>query len=1706
MALSLPPPWTTWRMGWVWWSSQLPPATKFFFDYEFENLWIDNSLEADPEAEALIEDWRFSVDLTRNTVLTNAAATYEVDDCYVGACELGTLISDAIFDYTNKIVPGCQALFINAGALQEDLSVGQVTYADINEMLPFEGEIVVVNMTGSLLMEAFEYFVTRAGDAWGGRPVLLGMRIQYELNSPSSSSGTLLHAHIVKDDVASVNTTNWDDFEPIDEEKTYCVIIDEFLLHGGDGYTMFDKAEVIYHDYYNSINSVVQDYVATFDMLDLTLRDNVVNKANDLCGWSESLPDGPCSDNGECVFSRCICSPQDSEYKNWDGVYCQIEIKRVGLVLPLFVNMSNSMVVNRPSFEAMYAVKRAIDSHNELTMANASLVTGDDDRPFLMKLAVRNVRLSTSNITAYNLTEYLCKDDISTTTDFLFEHADSFEVENPAIAAVESLFDAFDSRGVDAVMVGSVFRRLVFSVHDTVVRLIEEDATKTETPPVLSYELRLLLSSESKNAMPHLFRTASPVAYESNPLLETVKEAGRGVWDELAVIMINSTDYGDLYTPVDVPEWLDKFMDDPLTKLRVYVCRNCEETSKEESASSATVYTRQSVEDALEIVKELGFHVVMLLGGVLDSQRMLTAAYESGMLGYPYSWFLGSTICDSSLLRIRDIPLSALMGVGCVVPYLGTHRDEYRKTLEDYRQQECTFPKCETDECIPPGRELLETTPTDDAATRRHSRRLRNKADMCDAFFTVVEEGGWDVGGFSFAGVRDAGLLQSGGENDRLGVNSLAVSSEGDRRLLEEIESDELKVLRYLLDLSGAEECDCDLGTDDSGALLWAENEQATHCHNFLWSTECVCGGADPDRTSLTDSFLSTEPYAIDTIRILQEAFRNDIYSMTRMVADVSLQTGITSDLVRFDQTKARTSGQVFEVRNLVYDAVTGTLEARQVGYWADSAELCGTCFDDFSWVYSDGSSQAPPDRTEDGDDAGMSAQAIAASIAGSVVGAALLGAWQYTRILKKRLKTNWESKTWIIKGGELKFLEKLGSGAFGDVYSGMWRGGPVAIKRVTSTSEKLSAAEKENFMKELEVLSELRHPNVVLFMGACLEKQNTCLVTEYMTKGSLYEVLHSKTQLTWERRLQIALDAAKGMCFLHNSNPSILHRDLKSPNLLVDSDFRTKVSDFGLVTFQNRVKSSINTDTVLNGAMSVLWMAPEVLRAEPFTKKSDVYSFGIIFNEILTRQHPFGDLNLDQVRAGVLMRQLRPEKRKNLPAMTDELLDRLWAQEAGDRPTFDDVVVDLQDIIGFRPRTIKGESSRNTLNGQPIPPEMSLTWEIEPQEVTLQDKLGHGAFGVVYRGLWKGSSVAVKRLLESKVRDDMLRSFREEVALMASFRHPNIVLFMGACSTPPDLMLITELMPNGSVDSYLYDTRKSLSFSLVLRWATDAARGLTYLHSHSPPVMHRDMKSANMLLSADLTVKLSDFGLSRTKTSAQTMTSMLGTPVWMPPEVIMAQDYDEKCDVYSFGIVLWEMLARKIPFSSLRRHEILVGVASEGLRPPLNELIVPNTPQWFINLMQLCWLAEPPQRPSSQDVLRALEAENIRDVAGSDSFEQTASPIPSVSTLRLSSKSPRFSQRLMGKTPPPVTSHTNGSAEAEVTRSPAAAQSPSSNGAVASSDSFPVDDMSPSPAMSSPQQRPVRLPPLSDLSLETNEPNPDPPGVIRSDPALNED
>ncbi|KAI4325156.1 hypothetical protein MLD38_030577 [Melastoma candidum] len=258
--------------------------------------------------------------------------------------------------------------------------------------------------------------------------------------------------------------------------------------------------------------------------------------------------------------------------------------------------------------------------------------------------------------------------------------------------------------------------------------------------------------------------------------------------------------------------------------------------------------------------------------------------------------------------------------------------------------------------------------------------------------------------------------------------------------------------------------------------------------------------------------------------------------------------------------------------------------------------------------------------------------------------------------------------------------------------------------------------------------------------------------------------------------------------------------------------------------------------------------------------------------------------------------------------------------------------------------------------------------WNINFSEIAVGTRVGIGFFGEVFRGIWNGTDVAIKVFLEQDLTAENMEDFCNEISILSRLRHPNVILFLGACTMPPHLSMVTEYMEMGSLYNliHLSGQKKKLSWRRRLKILRDICRGLMCIHRMK--IIHRDLKSANCLVNKHWTVKICDFGLSRVMTEPPMQdSSCAGTPEWMAPELIRNEPLNDKCDIFSLGVIMWELCTLNRPWDGVPPERVVYAVANEGSR-----LEIPDPEGPFGRLIADCW-AEPQYRPGCEEILSRL-------------------------------------------------------------------------------------------------------------------------------------
>ncbi|XP_010795226.1 serine/threonine-protein kinase B-raf isoform X2 [Notothenia coriiceps] len=266
--------------------------------------------------------------------------------------------------------------------------------------------------------------------------------------------------------------------------------------------------------------------------------------------------------------------------------------------------------------------------------------------------------------------------------------------------------------------------------------------------------------------------------------------------------------------------------------------------------------------------------------------------------------------------------------------------------------------------------------------------------------------------------------------------------------------------------------------------------------------------------------------------------------------------------------------------------------------------------------------------------------------------------------------------------------------------------------------------------------------------------------------------------------------------------------------------------------------------------------------------------------------------------------------------------------------------------------------------------------WEIPEGQITLGQRIGSGSFGTVYKGKWHGD-VAVKMLNVTAPTPQQLQAFKNEVGVLRKTRHVNILLFMGY-TTKPQLAIVAQWCEGSSLYHHLHIIETKFEMIKLIDIARQTAQGMDYLHAKS--IIHRDLKSNNIFLHEDLTVKIGDFGLATVKSrwsGSHQFEQLSGSILWMAPEVIRLQDknpYSFQSDVYAFGVVLYELMSGALPYSNINNRDQIIFMVGRGYLSPDLSKVRSNCPKAMKRLMADCLKKKREERPLFPQTLASIE------------------------------------------------------------------------------------------------------------------------------------
>ncbi|XP_062221116.1 uncharacterized protein LOC133920514 [Phragmites australis] len=265
--------------------------------------------------------------------------------------------------------------------------------------------------------------------------------------------------------------------------------------------------------------------------------------------------------------------------------------------------------------------------------------------------------------------------------------------------------------------------------------------------------------------------------------------------------------------------------------------------------------------------------------------------------------------------------------------------------------------------------------------------------------------------------------------------------------------------------------------------------------------------------------------------------------------------------------------------------------------------------------------------------------------------------------------------------------------------------------------------------------------------------------------------------------------------------------------------------------------------------------------------------------------------------------------------------------------------------------------------------------WSVDRSQLLIGHRFASGAHSRLFHGIYKEQPVAVKFIRQPDDEEDaelaaqLENQFNTEVATLSRLNHPNVIKLVGACSSPPVFCVITEFLSGGSLRAFLHKLdHKSLPLDKIISISLDIAHGMAYIHSQG--VVHRDVKPENIIFDGEFCAKIVDFGIACEEAYCDPLANDTGTFRWMAPEMMKHKSYGRKVDVYSFGLILWEMFSGSIPYEDLTPFQAAFAVFDKNVRP----VIPASCPAPVRLLIEQCWTSHSEKRPEFWQIVQILD------------------------------------------------------------------------------------------------------------------------------------
>jgi serine/threonine protein kinase/Tol biopolymer transport system component len=565
------------------------------------------------------------------------------------------------------------------------------------------------------------------------------------------------------------------------------------------------------------------------------------------------------------------------------------------------------------------------------------------------------------------------------------------------------------------------------------------------------------------------------------------------------------------------------------------------------------------------------------------------------------------------------------------------------------------------------------------------------------------------------------------------------------------------------------------------------------------------------------------------------------------------------------------------------------------------------------------------------------------------------------------------------------RVLERLGGGGSGVVYKAedLKLGRLVALKFLSSYRSG-NEADKRRFLREARASSVLDHPNICTVYEVDETADERLFIAMAFCEGETLKRKIERGPLPLLEAVQIAAQIAAGLAAAHAKG--IVHRDVKPANVIVSPEGRVKIVDFGIAKLADQ--SRLTRDGTAVGTAG--YMAPEQIRGEPSDARVDVWALGVVLYEMLTGRLAFsGDTDQDRVRQ-ILSKEPEaiPLLRAGVPPELERIVGRALAKNLAERyGRIEEMRSDLLAVAALLGSSLPVDVLDPTRVEIPSGSSARLgvvqdTGSLAGRTIghyRILEHIGGGGMGVVYKAedLHLSRTVALKFLPPELIRDPEAKArFLQEARTASGLDHPNICTIHDVGETEDGRLYLAMPHYEGEILRRKIE-RGPLPIDEATDIAQQIARGLA--KAHRGGIIHRDIKPANLMVTSDGVVKILDFGLAKLAGSAAiTRTgSSLGTPAYMSPEQARGDEVDHRADLWSLGVVLYEMVAGRRPFRGEHESAVLYALLNEEPRPLTQER--PDAPPELEHIVEGLLAKNPADRyPTVEGPLADLKA--LRD------------------------------------------------------------------------------------------------------------------------------